>query len=159
MSEKTPEELLAEAKAYWTTEIIDIHPGQIRVRGYEIQDLIGKISFPQMIWLMLRGDLPTPQQAKLLEARLAVWTRSVGIDHTADSREVAGLEFRDGGANLCHPADDFVTGHDRIDAGHEAAPFIPNLVKIGVAHSAEQNFDLDVVCIGIAPPDSRGGER
>ena len=39
MSEKTPEELLAEAKAYWTTSIIDIHPGKIAMRGYPIQDL------------------------------------------------------------------------------------------------------------------------
>jgi len=67
---KTPEELVRAASAWWTTEIIDIKPGEIAVRGYPIQDLIGKLSFPQMIWLMLRGDLPTPQQAALLEAAL-----------------------------------------------------------------------------------------
>ena len=70
MSDKTLEERLAEAQAWWNTGIIDIHPGSISVRGYAIQDLIGQISFPQMIWLMLRGDLPTPGQAKLLEAAL-----------------------------------------------------------------------------------------
>lgn len=67
---KTPEELVRAASAWWTTEIIDIKPGEIAVRGYPIQDLIGRLSFPQMIWLMLRGDLPTPQQAALLEAAL-----------------------------------------------------------------------------------------
>lgn len=67
---KTPEELVRAASAWWTTEIIDIKPGEIAIRGYPIQDLIGKLSFPQMIWLMLRGDLPTPQQAALLEAAL-----------------------------------------------------------------------------------------
>jgi len=67
---KTPEELVKAASAWWTTEIIDIKPGEIAVRGYPIQDLIGKLSFPQMIWLMLRGDLPSPQQAALLEAAL-----------------------------------------------------------------------------------------
>src|SRR6201996_3596932 len=70
MSDRSPEERLAEVQAWWNTGIIDIHPGKISVRGYAIQDLIGKISFPQMIWLMLRGDLPTPAQAKLLEAAL-----------------------------------------------------------------------------------------
>jgi len=84
MSEKTPEELLAEAKAYWTTEIIDIQPGQIRVRGYSIQDLIGRIGFPQMIWLMLRGDLPTPAQAKLLEAALVA-----SVDHGPHAPSIA----------------------------------------------------------------------
>ncbi|HUO02913.1 MAG TPA: citryl-CoA lyase [Rhizomicrobium sp.] len=84
MSEKTPEELLAEAKAYWTTEIIDIQPGQIRVRGYSIQDLIGRIGFPQMIWLMLRGELPAPRQAKLLEAALVA-----SVDHGPHAPSIA----------------------------------------------------------------------
>ena len=84
MSEKTPEELLAEAKAWWTTDIIDIHPGKIGVRGYAIQDLIGKINFPQMIWLMLRGDLPTPAQAKLLEAALVA-----SVDHGPHAPSIA----------------------------------------------------------------------
>lgn len=54
------------ATAWWRTGIIDIHPGSIRVRGYAIEDLIGHIPFPAMIWLMLRGDLPTEGQARLL---------------------------------------------------------------------------------------------
>ncbi len=84
MSEKTPEELLAEAKAYWTTSIIDIHPGKIAMRGYPIQDLIGKITFPQMIWLMLRGDLPNAMQAKLLDAALVA-----SVDHGPHAPSIA----------------------------------------------------------------------
>lgn len=84
MSEKTPEELLAEAKAWWTTAIIDIHPGEINVRGYAIQDLIGKLSFPQMIWLMLRGEIPSPPQAKLLEAALVA-----SVDHGPHAPSIA----------------------------------------------------------------------
>src|SRR6201985_490594 len=84
MSDKSPEEQLAEAQAWWNTGIIDIHPGQISVRGYAIQDLIGRISFPQMIWLMLRGDLPTPAQAKLLEAALVA-----SVDHGPHAPSIA----------------------------------------------------------------------
>ena len=43
---------------WWQTDIIEMRPGVIRLRGYEIQDLIGRVSFPAMIWLMLRGELP-----------------------------------------------------------------------------------------------------
>ena len=84
MSEKTSEELLAEAKAWWTTSIIDIHPGKIAMRGYPIQDLIGKISFPQMIWLMLRGELPNATQAALLEAALVA-----SVDHGPHAPSIA----------------------------------------------------------------------
>ena len=62
------ETLLANAKAWWRTEIINIQPGQIVVRGYPIEQLIGQVDFVSMIWLMLRGELPTPAQAGLLQA-------------------------------------------------------------------------------------------
>jgi citrate synthase len=76
MSKKTPEQILEDASAWWTTEIIDIHPGSIAVRGYPIQDLIGRVSFPEMVWLMLRGELPQRAQAELLEAAMVA-----GVDH------------------------------------------------------------------------------
>jgi len=84
MSDRSPEERLAEVQAWWNTGIIDIHPGKISVRGYAIQDLIGQISFPQMIWLMLRGDLPTLAQAKLLEAALVA-----SVDHGPHAPSIA----------------------------------------------------------------------
>ncbi len=74
----------ALAAEYWRTDIIDIEPGVIRVRGYPIEQLIGQISFPQMIWLMLRGELPTPGQAKLLEAALVA-----SVDHGPHAPSIA----------------------------------------------------------------------
>ena len=50
-----PEDVLAAARRWWTTEIVDIHPGEIRMRGYAIEDLIGRVTYPEMVWLMLRG--------------------------------------------------------------------------------------------------------
>src|ERR1700748_3215796 len=81
---KTAEEIFDEAKAWWTTEIIDIHPGSIAMRGYAIKDLIGKISFPQMIWLMLRGELPSAVQGRLLEACLVA-----SVDHGPHAPSIA----------------------------------------------------------------------
>lgn len=81
---KTPEQIVDAAKAWWSTDIIDIHPGQITVRGYEIQDLIGQVTFPQMIWLMVRGDLPSPEQARLLDAALVA-----SVDHGPHAPSIA----------------------------------------------------------------------
>ena len=63
MEELQAQALLKKASDWWSTAIIDIRPGQIRTRGIPIQDLIGNVSFAQMIWLMLRGDLPTDAQS------------------------------------------------------------------------------------------------
>jgi citrate synthase len=69
---------------WWSTEIIEMRPGMIRLRGYEIQDLIGRVSFPAMIWLMLRGDLPTEEQAELLGIALGA-----AVDHGPQAPSIA----------------------------------------------------------------------
>lgn len=69
---------------WWTTEIIDMAPGRIRFRGRQIQDLIGNISFTQMIWLMTRGELPTRAQAALLECALVA-----AVDHGPQAPSIA----------------------------------------------------------------------
>lgn len=69
---------------YWGTNIIDIQPGTIRVRGYPIQELIGSIGFSEMVWLMLKGDLPNRDQAKLLEAALVA-----AVDHGPHAPSIA----------------------------------------------------------------------
>ncbi|MES2993339.1 MAG: citryl-CoA lyase [Pseudomonadota bacterium] len=81
---KTADERLQDASDWWSTSIIDIHPGQIGVRGYPIQDLIGRVRFPDMVWLMLRGELPTPAQSALLEAAMVA-----AVDHGPHAPSIA----------------------------------------------------------------------
>lgn len=73
---------------WWTTEIIDMAPGQIRMRGMPIEDLIGNVSFPQMIWLMTRGSLPTLEQSKLLECALVA-----AVDHGPQAPSIAAARM------------------------------------------------------------------
>lgn len=84
MSAKSPAKVIEEATAWWSTAIIDIHPGEINVRGYPIQDLIGALSFPEMIWLMLRGEVPSSAQARLFEAALVA-----AVDHGPQAPSIA----------------------------------------------------------------------
>ncbi|WP_173934703.1 citryl-CoA lyase [Chelativorans sp. Marseille-P2723] len=72
------------AEDWWTTSIIKMHPGSIRVRGYAIEELIGRIGFIEMIWLMLRGELPEAGQARLLEAAIVA-----GVDHGPQAPSIA----------------------------------------------------------------------
>ena len=84
MPKKTPEELLESCSEWWDTSIIDIHPGQIDIRGYPVEQLIGKVRFPEVIWLMLRGELPTREETDLLEAALVP-----GVDHGPHAPSIA----------------------------------------------------------------------
>jgi citrate synthase len=83
-STKSAEERLESASDWWSTSIIDIEPGKIRVRGYPIQELIGRLRFPEMVWLMLRGEIPAPAQAALLEAALVA-----AVDHGPHAPSIA----------------------------------------------------------------------
>ena len=51
------------------TSIIEMQPGVIRYRGYAIEELIGRVSFPEMIWLMMRGELPSRGAGRAARAR------------------------------------------------------------------------------------------
>ena len=76
-SKKSPED-------WWATSIIEMRPGMIRYRGYAIEDLIGRISFAEMVWLLTRGELPKPAHAKLLEAALVA-----AVDHGPQAPSIA----------------------------------------------------------------------
>ncbi len=78
----------SDVSDWWSTEIIDMAPGQIRMRGYPIEDLIGNVTFPQMIWLMTRGDLPSEAQSKLLECALVA-----AVDHGPQAPSIAAARM------------------------------------------------------------------
>ena len=75
---------LQSASDWWSTDIIDIHLGKIAIHGYPIEELIGNVSFLEMIWLMLRGELPSQGQARLLEAAMVP-----GVDHGPQAPSIA----------------------------------------------------------------------
>jgi citrate synthase len=73
---------------WWSTSIIDMKPGMIRFRGYAVEDLIGKIGFAEMVYLLTRGELPHPGAAKLLEAALVA-----AVDHGPQAPSIAAARM------------------------------------------------------------------
>ena len=85
MSIERPESGLGrEVSDWWRTDIIDMSPGVIRYHGYPIEQLIGKTSFAQMIWLMVRGERPSAELAALLDAALMA-----AVDHGPQAPSIA----------------------------------------------------------------------
>ncbi|MEX2724157.1 MAG: citryl-CoA lyase [Candidatus Freyarchaeota archaeon] len=57
-------------KGYFKTAITDLPPGKILIRGYPLDELMGNISFAEVLYLILKGELPSREEGKLLEAVL-----------------------------------------------------------------------------------------
>ena len=69
---------------WWSTSIIDMAPGQVRLRGRPVEDVIGNMSFAEVIWLMTMGETPSTGQAALFEAALVA-----AVDHGPQAPSIA----------------------------------------------------------------------
>jgi citrate synthase len=76
----TGESLMNEAdkNAVWNTAITRVEPNKVAVRGYNIAELMGQVSFGSAVYLILTGELPSPAIARLMDAILVS-----SIDHGA----------------------------------------------------------------------------
>jgi citrate synthase len=73
---------------WWQTAIIDMEPGRIAMRGRPIEELIGTLDFPQMIWWMVMGEALDPPRARLLEAALVA-----AVDHGPQAPSIAAARM------------------------------------------------------------------
>lgn len=73
---------------YWTTKVGWADEGRILVRGYRAEDLIDTLTFADVAYLVIRGELPTRAQARALDAVL----RS-GLDQAFISSAVPAARF------------------------------------------------------------------
>jgi citrate synthase len=67
---------MADKDTSWTTSITEIQPNRVAVRGYDIAELMSSISFGAAVYLILRGELPDENVARLMDAVLVS-----SIDH------------------------------------------------------------------------------
>ena len=116
-----------EVENWWHTRIIEMSPGTIRYRGYPVEELIGNVSFPQMIWLLVMGKLPNAAQSKLLEAAL-----TAAVDHgpQAPSIGLARMAVTCGvGLNNAIASAVNTLGDVHGGAGEQAVEFYQNVVE------------------------------
>src|SRR6266513_1418432 len=68
----------ADKNAVWNTAITRVQPNKVAVRGYDIAELMGRVSVGAAVYLVLQGELPSPGVARLMDAILVS-----SIDHGA----------------------------------------------------------------------------
>ena len=60
----------------WRSSLTDIEPNKILVRGYPLDEMMGRLGFAEAVYLLLMGELPTPAIGRMLNAVLVS-----SIDH------------------------------------------------------------------------------
>ena len=97
----------------WATALTRIAPNEIEIRGYPVDEMMGRVSFAEAVYLLLRGELPTPDIGKLFGAVLVA-----SIDHgvtppsTLAARHVAATR-----ASLCNSVAAGVLGFGSYHGG------------------------------------------
>ena len=74
----------------WETKITRVKPNELLVRGYHLDELIGNISYAAGIYLMLRGELPSSGEERVINAILvASMDHGVTAPSAVSARTVA----------------------------------------------------------------------
>ena len=79
---------MSDVSDWWSTEIIEMEPGSISLRGMPIENLIGEKSFTEMIWFMTTGNKLNKKKSHLLEAALVA-----AVDHGPQAPSIAAARM------------------------------------------------------------------
>lgn len=121
----------------WRTSITKVGPNRLVTHGYPQEELIGNISFPEMIHLLIKGVLPTQNQGKMLQAILVSF-----CDHgvTPPSTQSARLMASAGSpVNACLAGGILAFGENHAGAIELAM----KMLQEGVTFSRDKELSLE----------------
>jgi len=80
----------------WNTKITKVEPNHLVTRGYRQEDLIGNIPYSHVVYLLLKGDLPSKEHGRMIDAILTAC-----IDHgVTPPSSIASRTVASGGVPL-----------------------------------------------------------
>ena len=149
------ESLMSEAdkKAVWHSAITRIQPNKVAVRGYDIAELMGRLSFGAAVYLILTGELPSPAIARLMDGILVS-----SIDHGAtppsalSARTVAST-----GATLSASVAAGIMSINRHHGG--AIEDCARQLKVIADRAAQESISLDDAATRTLRTMNEAGER
>lgn len=141
------------SELHWKTSITRVEPNKIMVRGYPIDRLMGQISFGQAVYLLLKGELPSPEVGRIIEAMLVS-----SIDHGPTPPSVlAARTVASTGAELNAAVAAGVLAISRYHGGaiEEGMRQLKEIVK----RSHEQGIELNKAARDFLQELKAGGKR
>ena len=79
---------MKEKKFEWRTAISKVEPDKIVIRGYLLDEIIGKKSFGEVVYLLWKGDFPTKEEGEMMNALLVS-----GCDHSLAAPSANATRF------------------------------------------------------------------
>ncbi|UCH72056.1 MAG: citryl-CoA lyase [Thermoplasmatales archaeon] len=80
----------------WNSKITKVEPNHLVTKGYRQEDLIGNIPYPHVVYLLLKGKLPSKEHGKMMDAILTAC-----IDHgVTPPSSIASRTVASGGVPL-----------------------------------------------------------
>lgn len=136
---------------HWQTSIAYKTKDKIVVRGYDLNDLTGNVSFTEMAYLVWRGELPPANHAKMLDALLVSMAEHAFSPSSAASRLVAsgGVPLHVGVAG----------GMLAIGSIHGTADRPAELFKGAVERMQRESLSIEAAARTVAGEAKTGGRR
>jgi citrate synthase len=75
-------------RGYWQTAVSNVAPHVLNVRGYPIEELVATLSYTEILFLTVRGELPSENQRRLFDACLTAMP-----DHALLSTQAGATRF------------------------------------------------------------------
>jgi citrate synthase len=136
---------------HWRTGIAYKTKEKIVVRGYDLNDLTGAIGFAEMAYLVWRGELPSPEHGRMLDAVLVSMAEHAFSPSSAASRFIAsgGVPLHVGVAG----------GMLAIGSLHGTADRPAELFKEAVERMERERLSLQDAARQVAGEARRAGRR
>jgi len=84
------------SELHWKTAVTKVEPNKLTIRGYQLDKLIGNVSYAQMVYLLFKGEMPQENIGKMIEAILVS-----SVDHgTTPPSVLSALTVASTGAPL-----------------------------------------------------------
>ncbi|MBI3974833.1 MAG: citryl-CoA lyase, partial [Armatimonadetes bacterium] len=136
---------------HWRTAISYKTKDRIVVRGYDLNDLVGHLSFTEMAYLVWRGELPSESHARMLDALL------VSLAEHAFSPSSAACRFVASGGVPLHVG--VAGGMLAIGTVHGTADRPAELFKEAVEQMQRERLSLAETARRIAGEARKEGRR
>lgn len=136
---------------HWQTAISYKVLDRIVVRGYDVNELAGNISFAEMLYLVWKGEIPPKKVAQMIDALLVIFSEHAMSPSSVSARFVMS------GAGYIMPAmagGILSIGFTHVDA-HEAAEAWIKIVKLSKEKGWSIEEGADYLCRNIRTKEEK----